>query len=366
MKAIVFRRIMAIVICLAMPALGLLLTGRPISAYLEFPPRTRHIVHAAFAWTAFAALGAVLLVPMALVVRRIVSQARNVQPRPSLRRFPAWGWLGVASGIVAWVLAWTRLPHAAVLQPYTFIPLWLAYTVVMNALAWRRTGACPLLSRPVRYAWLFPLSAVFWWYFEYLNRFVQNWFYQGVEGFSADGYVLCASLSFATVLPAVTATEAWLAGYPALTAGLGHATPLQLRHPRPAAWASLLAGALFLGLLPVFPNALFPFLWLAPLAVMAAAESLAGRATPFAAAGHGDWRPLARMALAALVCGFFWELWNYWSHARWVYAVPYVGRFHLFEMPILGYAGYLPFGIECALVADWVMRDDNAGGSGHG
>ena len=53
---------------------------------------------------------------------------------------------------------------------------------------------------------------------------------------------------------------------------------------------------------------------------------------------------LAAAALAGLFCGFFWELWNAHSLARWEYTIPWVDRFHLFEMPLLGYAGYLPFG----------------------
>jgi hypothetical protein len=36
--------------------------------------------------------------------------------------------------------------------------------------------------------------------------------------------------------------------------------------------------------------------------------------------------------------------------------VQFVNRFHVFEMPILGYAGYLPFGVECAVIADAIMR----------
>jgi hypothetical protein len=36
--------------------------------------------------------------------------------------------------------------------------------------------------------------------------------------------------------------------------------------------------------------------------------------------------------------------------------VPFVQRFHVFEMPLLGYAGYLPFGVTCALAADLVAR----------
>jgi hypothetical protein len=72
--------------------------------------------------------------------------------------------------------------------------------------------------------------------------------------------------------------------------------------------------------------------------------------------GAGDWRPLLQPALAALACGFLWELWNYGSLAKWHYSIPYAAGFHLFEMPLLGYAGYLPFGIECALVIDLVAR----------
>ncbi|MCX5879514.1 MAG: hypothetical protein NTY44_10440 [Deltaproteobacteria bacterium] len=60
--------------------------------------------------------------------------------------------------------------------------------------------------------------------------------------------------------------------------------------------------------------------------------------------------------LAALLCGLFWEMWNFYSLAKWVYHVPFVQRFHLFEMPLLGYAGYLPFGMECLVVAEMVLK----------
>jgi hypothetical protein len=61
-------------------------------------------------------------------------------------------------------------------------------------------------------------------------------------------------------------------------------------------------------------------------------------------------------ALAALFCGFFWELWNVGSLAHWQYSIPFVQRFHLFEMPLLGYAGYLPFGLACLAAADILYR----------
>ena len=39
-------------------------------------------------------------------------------------------------------------------------------------------------------------------------------------------------------------------------------------------------------------------------------------------------------------------MWNFYSYPKWVYHVPYVDFLRIFEMPLLGYGGYLPFGLE--------------------
>jgi hypothetical protein len=106
----------------------------------------------------------------------------------------------------------------------------------------------------------------------------------------------------------------------------------------------------------LWPHILYPLLWLAPLLLLAGLQHLVLGATLFTPIRSGDWRPLLQPAAAALICGFFWELWNYGSLAKWHYSIPYVERFRLFEMPLLGYAGYLPFGIVCALVIDLTAR----------
>ncbi len=118
----------------------------------------------------------------------------------------------------------------------------------------------------------------------------------------------------------------------------------------------MLIGSLLLVALPIWREALFPALWLAPLLVFAALQYLLTGETLLAPLAHGDWRPVLQPAAAALVCGFFWEMWNYGSLAKWHYSIPYVQRFPLFEMPLLGYAGYLPFGVECALVLQLTAR----------
>jgi hypothetical protein len=49
-------------------------------------------------------------------------------------------------------------------------------------------------------------------------------------------------------------------------------------------------------------------------------------------------------------------MWNHYSYPKWEYCIPYVQRFQIFEMPLLGYLGYLPFGLQCRVVADLIAR----------
>ena len=53
--------------------------------------------------------------------------------------------------------------------------------------------------------------------------------------------------------------------------------------------------------------------------------------------------------IGGLLCGFFWELWNSRSYPQWIYHTPGVVGPKLFEMPLPGYLGYLPFALEVYL-----------------
>jgi hypothetical protein len=335
----------------AVPLLGLALAGTPISAYLPFPPRTAFVPHPSFAWGWFAALslpaaGAAALYWIAL------ARARPEAAPPPRAHFPWWGWLGLGLTAGGWFLAW----HEGALPPewrrHAFTPLWLGYVLAANALAFRRSGRSLVTHRRGWLIALFPASVAFWWLFEHLNRFAGNWYYSGTAATGDWDYFVQASLPFSTVLPAVASTWAWLRQCPrldamALPALRGHAAFARIALP---------AGLLALGGVGIWPDALFPALWIAPLLVLWSLQELLLGETVLTPLQHGDWRPLLQPALAALICGLLWEFWNYGSVAKWHYSIPYVQRFAVFEMPLLGYAGYLPFGIECALVMDLVAR----------
>lgn len=359
-----------------LPLLGIIAVGRDPAPYLEIPPTTRFVQHADFSlpWFAFFAIVDLLLIGGLLWAIRCGQQYRRegveapeccrpiekitgaaVFRRPG--RLPWWGWAGVALCLASWLLAWQRFTWFWILQPHTFLPIWAGFILAVNALAVKRSGSCLILRRPLRFLLLFPVSAGFWWFFEYLNRFVQNWYYTGIEGMGPQEYSYYSSLAFATVLPGVLSMIDLLLTFPALAKGLARCRPIHLPSGRFTPLTALAAASGGLALIGIFPDQLFALLWVSPLIIILSIQALAGRRTLLHPLRYGDWRPLVVPALAALTCGFFWEMWNYFSLARWTYTIPFVQRFHLFEMPVLGYGGYLPFGLECLVAGSLVIGD---------
>jgi hypothetical protein len=341
---------------LGLPLLGVVLSGRSLTPYLDFPPLTRYVVPAPFSWYAFSFWLLCIAGAIMPCGRRVLRARTSLRAWAPPHCFPWWGWGGLGIGLVTWILAWSRFSWFAPWQAYTFTPLWLSYVLVINALTYRRTGHCGLVDRPRLVLLLFPVSALFWWYFEYLNRFVQNWVYVGLEAFGPWQYVIYATLPFSTVLPAVLGTYEFLHSFPRLYAGLEQYIPVCVKHPRLLSGSILLIGGVGLMGLSLWPDYCFSLLWVAPLLILTACQTLLQLPTIFAPLCQGDWRQIWLWALAALVCGGFWEMWNFYSLTKWVYAVPFVDRFHVFEMPLLGYGGYLSFGLECAALVHLVAR----------
>lgn len=358
----------AIALVLSLPLLGVLLSGQPIYRYLEFPPHTSYVEHEPFSWPVFIAFGLLILGLVGPFVVRVVAFDSHRSPdtsargEPTHQLFPWWGWVGIAWTGLWWVLAWARFSWMALLQEHTFTPLWLGYIVIVNAWTFARTGRCMMRHRPRYMLSLFPLSAAFWWVFEYLNRFVQNWYYVGVAELSPLEYFLRGTIPFSTVLPAVLSTTELLTSFPAASAGLNQIKPIRVEHAKLMSWSALMVSLAGLFALGIWPNYLFPLVWVGPLLLIVSLQTLAGQSTIIPPLAQGDWRRVWVPAIAALVCGLFWELWNWKSLAHWQYAVPFVHHFQVFEMPLLGYAGYLPFGLECLVVADLCLAYQFFGG----
>jgi hypothetical protein len=114
-----------VLMLVGLPLAGVVLAGKPLAQYLEFPPRTVYVVHAAFSWWAFAATTLFLVVAVFPFVNRIVRYRVSGETNP-LRgaSFPRWGWFAVAWLAIVWLLAWNRFAWFAPFQAFTFSMLW--------------------------------------------------------------------------------------------------------------------------------------------------------------------------------------------------------------------------------------------------
>ncbi len=339
---------------IALPLAGLWVAKKDISPFLTFPPKPVFMDHAPFSLPVFILILGGILVTALPLVRKGLAYPPG-QPRGRGFPMPGWAKIALVSLGIFWCLAWTRIDGFSDLQAHTFFPLWVSLILVINGLTVKRSGTCPLTASLKKFLLLFPVSALFWWMFEYLNRFVGNWYYTGSQ-YPALTYFLLATLSFSTVLPAVESMKAYLMSFERIRSGFKQIPALVAG--KPAGRCLMVLGSLSLGLIGIFPDPLFFTVWVAPFFILQGHALVRGLSHPFESLGQGDATPVAAYALAALCCGFFWELFNFYSLARWEYRIPYVQVMHIFEMPVLGYAGYLPFGLECAVIIHIIYNFD--------
>jgi hypothetical protein len=266
-----------------------------------------------------------------------------------MRRLPLHGWVGLGLVGVSWYLNWT-LPGLR--THLLFLPLWLGYVLVVDALVLVRAGTSILSRSRPGFIALFLASVPVWWLFELLNQRLRNWHYLGGEELTDLQYALLASLSFSTVIPAVFETAELLRTF-RWTERFGRGP----RVPDTDAWrrAYLAAGASLLALLLAWPLTFYPLCWISLIFVLEPVARWLGRRSLLAHLSHGDWRPVVALALGALVCGVFWELWNWRAYPKWVYTTPGWGFWYVFEMPLFGYFGYLPFGLELYPMAQLLL-----------
>jgi hypothetical protein len=241
--------------------------------------------------------------------------------------------------IAWWALAWSGVPT---LSEYSFFPLWLGYILTLNAGSETLYRDSLMRRMGWWFVFLFVASIPLWWFFEWVNSYLQNWHYVFLQPISPLHYVIQASVDFSTVVPAVlSATFPFFRFFDECQ--IGKSRPVVI-------YRFWLAAAVAIGLtsfylMQVFPRQTFPLAWIAPFLVLEPVLYVGGSPSLLGEIEKGDWTLTISAMTATLFTGFFWELWNYYSLPKWYYTIPYVDFWRVFEMPILGYAGYPFFGI---------------------
>lgn len=265
----------------------------------------------------------------------------NKTTRPTQpHRLPPQLIAGIVLIAIAWPLAWFG---PAPYSEYTFFPLWLGYILTVDGLTFLRAGTSLLARSGHRFALLFLFSIPLWWLFEFANEFLQNWEYQIPTDYGPLAYFALASLRFSTVMPAIFVTAELWRTFPVLSRAIRWVRLAPSRNGLIA--IAVLGLAMFVGSL-VFPDILFPLVWIGVFLLLDPINALTGGKSLTAQVAERRWDTVLVLFAAAITCGFFWEMWNINAMPKWTYDVPIAAGPKLFEMPLLGYGGYLPFALE--------------------
>ena len=175
--------------------------------------------------------------------------------------------------------------------------------------------------------------------------------YIGAEIFTPLEYAFWTTLSFTTVIPAVFGSAELFASFDfvkRLNRG-----PI-IGTDKRTTLIFFILGWVMLALMLVWPRTFFLFIWFSLYFILEPINVWLGNRSLAHSTQKGDWRPVISLWLGVLLTAFFWEMWNYYSYPKWVYHVAWGNWLHIFEMPLLGYGGYLPFALELYALYHWL------------
>ncbi|MBO0912449.1 MAG: hypothetical protein J2P13_11710, partial [Acidobacteria bacterium] len=257
------------------------------------------------------------------------------------RPLAVYGWLALAGLVAAEGLLFAGVPPVAIY----FTPIaWTCYILLVDASVLSIRGHSLLHDQPRQFAGMAVLSVPLWLIFEGYNLRLQNWIYYGVPQHWALAFVGYA-WSFATITPGIFETADLIESLDRSGRGKG------VRLSRRTRAFAVFIGALCL-LLPILvapgpARRLFILVWIGFIFLLDPVNHRLSLPSLLGDLEHGHWSRFSSLLISGFVCGWFWEFWNYWAAAKWYYVFPMFQQFKIFEMPVPGYLGFLPFALEC-------------------
>lgn len=266
-----------------------------------------------------------------------------------IARMPVYGWVGLCSMVLFEILLFAT--NNIVIGRF-FTPIqWTGLILFLDGLLKRRRGTSLLADHPLEFFLLAVISIGSWCIFEGYNVLLRNWAYVGLPDnpwIRFFGY----TWAFATISPAMFLIYETLSD---LFPGEDRTTYPRL--PGRIFWPFVAFGFLCLVIPLIFPSTyITPLVWMGFAFFLDPINGRLGERSILSEFFTGARRSMPLFFLSGLVAGLIWEFWNYWSLAKWHYDVPYWGNVRLFEMPVLGFLGFMPFIIESLAIYRFVRR----------
>jgi len=276
-------------------------------------------------------------------------------------KLPFWFWIGLLVTSGTTVLLWGKFSEPRWLVQWALLPLWWGFVLVIDGLVYKRSGGRSLVNNEPTQLILMAVTSISGWFlFDYFNFFINlNWYYPAADSMKHDSFLLYAFFGSASFIP-MAFEWYYLFRTFRFFKGLYRRGPV-VKFPRWLRLSLIIVSFVLLCFTPYYPDHLFWVVWLVPVIILSIVIDYLRIWTPFdSIKTAGNWTALLVIAPAFLVQGLILECWNYFSAyhlpdgsiqtyntAYWRYTIPWITKVKIFEMPILGYLGYVPFSVFC-------------------
>jgi hypothetical protein len=230
---------------------------------------------------------------------------------------------------------------SAFMRIWFYMFAWWPFILILDSINYRRHGVSPLFRSVHTFFFMLFVSVGVWLIFELLNLRLQNWSYHGLPDETWQrwsGYFL----AFASVIPALAELSELLQYY------LKGKNISLFRLKNTAVFRSLciVTGITCLALTLLWPRIFFPLVWLGFFFLLEPLNHKLGSDCLLKELAENKWNRFWSWVLAGLMAGIFWELFNFWAGSHWEYHLPYLDFARVFQMPVFGYLGFMPFALE--------------------
>ena len=247
-------------------------------------------------------------------------------------------YIGLGAMLLAVLLLVLDMPF---MKTWFYIFAWWPLIIFLDGLNFRIKGSSPLSDSPGKFLFAAFVSVPVWLVFELFNLRLRNWSYHDLPPELPLRW-LGYCLAFASVIPALlelsSLFQSALKGKSMSRVRL-KVTPGLLNR-------FMLFGFLLLALSVLFSNLFFPFVWLGFIFLLDPVNYRLNIDSLLADMEKRYGNRILSWLLAGLAAGVLWESLNFWAGSRWEYTIPYLNFGKIFQMPVFGYGGFLPFALE--------------------
>lgn len=226
---------------------------------------------------------------------------------------------------------------------WDFAFTWYGVLLLLDWIAKKR-GKYSLFSSSQLIIILACVSAVFWWFYEWINLSTKNWAYPQQILYTPLSFGFVATIGFTTVLPFLI-----LMSFIVSTFFTKKIYFLKSKLNSLMTTISIILGLLSLFICFVFPLYGWTLTWFIVFFIFDALNAHAGRRSLLVQFINKNYMPLLFLSITALPAGVIWESLNYfvpkWTYplVPWFWALPAPLTTKFVEMPLIGFLGYIPF-----------------------